>query len=117
MADQYDTKLSPTEEEAFKAWKQKNAPKDSGQDYDLRGAYKAGISADPKSHHWPDTYKKPNHPTFSVESKYATGNNRAKAGHWVNGNFVGPPAELPLEERRFVPQLSNDRASSKKKTL
>jgi hypothetical protein len=29
--------------------------------------------------HWPDTFKKPNHPTFSVESQYATGADRALA--------------------------------------
>src|SRR4051794_38573211 len=32
----YDTALSPDEERAFQAWKQQYAPRDSGEDYDLR---------------------------------------------------------------------------------
>jgi len=89
-AGAYETKLSPAEETAFQAWKQKNAPNDSGADYDLRGAFKAGVTADPQTGHWPDTFKKPNHPTFSNQSQYATGENAAKAGHWEGDKFVPP---------------------------
>src|SRR5262245_34549188 len=70
-APTYDTPLTPDEETQFQTWKQKYAPRDSGADYDLRGAFKEGLTPDPVTGHWPDTYKKPNHPTFSVESKYA----------------------------------------------
>jgi hypothetical protein len=75
----FDTTLGPKNEEAFQAWKKKYAPKDSGADYDLRGAFKAGIKPDPKTGHWPDTYKKPSHPTFSDQSRYAK---FGKPGHW-----------------------------------
>lgn len=67
----YNTVLSPVEEKIFASWKSMHAPLDSGHDYDLRGAFKAGITPDPVTKHWPDTFKKPNHPTFSVESQYA----------------------------------------------
>ncbi len=87
-----DTELTPQEEVAFQAWKTKYAPKDSGEDYDLRGAFKEGLTPDPETGHWPDTYKKPNHPTFSNESKYY---DRApeKAGSWTgdkHDEFVPP---------------------------
>lgn len=85
----YNTILSSDDEHKFQGWKAKNAPNDSGADYDLRGAYKAGMSKDAKTQHWKDTYKKPNHPTFSDESKYAK-EAPEKAGHW-NGDTYIPP--------------------------
>lgn len=86
----YNTTLTPEQEQEFAAWKQKQAPSDSGEDYDLRGAFKAGVVPDPKSGHWPDQFKKPNHPTFSNESQYATGADAAKAGRWKGQKFVRP---------------------------
>lgn len=84
----FDTKLSAKNEETFQAWKKKYAPKDSGADYDLRGAFKAGVKPDPKTGHWPDTFKKPNHPTFSNESRYAK---FGKPGHWQGDKFIPAP--------------------------
>ena len=84
----FDTPLTPQEETAFQSWKQKNAQRDSGEDYDLRGAFKANLSADPATGHWPDTYKKPNHPTFSDQSQYAK---YGKPGRWEGETFI-PPA-------------------------
>lgn len=97
MPDKYDTPLSPSEEEKFAAWKKQYAPNDSGADYDLRGAFKAGLRPDAETGHWPDTFKKPNHPTFSNESKYAVGPDAAKAGHWEGDEFVPPPS--PADQR------------------
>lgn len=89
----YDTRLDENEEAKFQAWKRQHAPFDSGQDYDYRGAYKAGVTANAKGH-WPDTYKKPNHPTFSDESIYAS-QAPGLAGHWdgekyTPGRGLGP---------------------------
>ena len=81
----FDTHLSPLEEVQFLKWKAKYAPHDSGMDYDLRGAFKMGLKPDAKSGHWPDTFKKPNHPTFSVESIYAP---YGKPGSWDGETFV-----------------------------
>src|SRR5262252_1005607 len=85
----YDTPLKPGEETAFQFWKRKYAPEDSGEDYDFRGAWKAGIKPDPQSGHWPDTYKKPNHPTFSNESQYAK-DAPDRAGRWEGETYIPP---------------------------
>ena len=79
--DPYNTPLTPEEEAQFQVWKAQYAPHDSGVDYDLRGAFKAGVVPDPETHHMPDTFKKPNHPTFSVESRYAK-DRPELAGRW-----------------------------------
>jgi hypothetical protein len=84
----YETDLTPEQEMSFQAWKQQHAPDDSGYDYDLRGAFAAGES--PVNGHFDDRWKKPNHPTFSDFSIYATGDNAAKAGHWEGDTFVPP---------------------------
>jgi hypothetical protein len=88
LREQFETKLNPEEETKFQEWKKKYAPKDSGQDYDLRGAFKEGITPDEKTKHFPDTYKKPNHPTFSNESKYATGEYAKYAGKWDGDKYI-----------------------------
>jgi hypothetical protein len=88
----YETSLTPSQEREFQAWKQKYAPRDSGEDYDLRGAFASGVRPDPASGHWPDTFKKPNHPTFSVESQYAK-DAPELAGRWQGETFI-PPAKL-----------------------
>lgn len=87
--EKYDTKLGPEEEGSFQRWKSRFAPKDSGQDYDLRGAYKSG-AAQSKNGHWPDTFKKPNHPTFSNQSKYAPYAPN-KAGSWQGEKYTPNP--------------------------
>ena len=66
----YDTKLTKSEEKDFQGWKAQHAPNDSGADYDLRGAFLRGVTSSPENGHFPDTFKKPNHPTFSDESMY-----------------------------------------------
>ena len=98
----YNTPLTPEENIAYAAWKQKHAPKDSGYDYDLQGAFKAGIKPDPKTGHWPDTFKKPNHPTFITESKYAPLAPHL-AGSWggPNKDQYVPPAPVVAPEQTF----------------
>jgi len=86
----FETKLTPEEETKFQAWKKQNAPDDSGADYDLRGAYRAGLTKDADSGHWNDKFKKPSHPTFSDQSQYAKGDYAKYAGHWEGDKFVPP---------------------------
>jgi len=69
----------------FEEWKAKYAPHDSGQDYDLRGAWEAGLIPGPDQH-FPDTFKKPNHPTFSIESKYWKPG--MAAGRWEGEQYI-----------------------------
>lgn len=83
----FNTTLTPKDELVFKGWKAKFAPQDSGADYDLRGAFKAGLTPDPQSGHWPDTFKKPNHPTFSDQSQYAK---FGKPGSWRGEEYIPP---------------------------
>ena len=87
----YDTQLTPEEETAYQQWRA-TLPKELQYegDYDLRGYWKDpqtkkdAVSGD----HFIDKYKKPNHPTFSVESMYATGEDAKKAGRWDGDRFV-----------------------------
>ena len=60
-------------------------------DYDVRGAWleMRQSGGEFKPGHGTDTYKKPNHPTFSNESKYATKKN--PGGSWaIPGTFIAP---------------------------
>lgn len=79
----------------YEQWKEIYAPHDSGEDYDLHGAFKAGLVPNPNGH-WPDTFKKPNHPTFSVESIYAIGIDRTRAGRWKNNKYI--PSQFATEQ-------------------
>lgn len=88
-----DTKLTPEEEPAYQEWKSKYAPNDSGFDYDLKGAFKAGVVPDENTGHMPDTFKKPNHPTFSDQSKfYMDAPNWA--GSWDGDKYIPSPAKV-----------------------
>lgn len=80
--DVYNTPLNPLEELAFNIMKSQSPfANDSGYDYDYRGYYKQYGTLMPidengnftDNGHLTDTYKKPNHPTFSIYSKYYTG--------------------------------------------
>lgn len=97
----YDTQLSPEQEQAYQAWKQQNAPRDSGADYDLRGAFQAGVrpagpEAGADAGHFPDTFKKPGHPTFSNQSQYAPARPDL-AGFWQGENYIPPVAPSGAE--------------------
>lgn len=86
---QYDTQLDSSKEQAYQKWKQ-TLPKNLQYegDYDLRGFYKDNPNfnvANPEQH-LTDKYKKPNHPTFSVESKYYK--EGMPAGTWDGDTYV-----------------------------
>ncbi len=100
----FETTLTPAEEKEFRSWKSRYAPKDSGEDYDLRGAFKAGLVPDPETGHWPDTFKKPNHPTFSVESQYAP-QAPEMAGRWNGESFVPPQQYIQIGPEEVDPRL------------
>jgi hypothetical protein len=108
MAD-FETLLLPEEEAAFAKWMKLFAPQDSGEDYDFRGAFKAGYKPGTDGH-WPDTFKKPNHPTFSIESIYALDRPQL-AGRWKGEQYIPPgvgQSLLPLERAlRESQQMQN----------
>jgi hypothetical protein len=72
----FETRIPPDQEPAFQAWKAVNAllpsgDLDSGADYDYHGAFLAGENRKSPEDSLSDTFKKPNHPTFTNQSKYA----------------------------------------------
>ena len=72
LSNAYNTPLSNDEELAYQQWLASRGmqPGQESYDYDMRGFFKgAGAQAD--NGHFPDTFKKPNHPTFSNQSMYA----------------------------------------------
>lgn len=79
VADKFTTPLSPEEQDKYG---KKYSPQDS-TDYDMQGFFKANPDVDPHTDgtHYPDTYKKPNHPTFSDESQY-NGVDGNEGGTW-----------------------------------
>jgi hypothetical protein len=80
----FNTELTRGAEGAYQQWHDRTSPWDSGADYDLRGAFAEGMDRDGRGH-LPDTFKKPNHETFSDESIYAP---HGKPGHWQGKRFV-----------------------------
>lgn len=102
--DQYNTPLSPEDEALFQVYLGVTNRAQDLNDYDLRGAWKSK-AAEAANGHLPDTYKKPNHPTFSNESQYS-GKDGLMGGAWAqtpNGkwSFAPGPTNLqtmPLEQ-------------------
>lgn len=86
----FDTPLGELEP-MYRAWKKQQAPSDRGEDYDYRGAFLEELlgrgTRDSVTGHWTDKFKKPNYPTFSVDSQYA-GAYPERVGHWVDDTYV-----------------------------
>lgn len=87
MTMKYNTQLSPQEEKLFQAWIAKTGKGRDLGDYDLRGAWKADSKASTNGH-LPDTWKKPNHPTFSDQSMY-NGTDGLAGGKWIGDDKAG----------------------------
>lgn len=87
MTAQYNTKLSTEDEAKFQQWVAQTGRDGDLRDYDLRGAWKSDAQQ-ASNGHLPDTWKKPNHPTFSDESQYSTKDSpggkwkEEKGGRW-----------------------------------
>lgn len=93
----YNTKLNPDEENNFNKWAQDNNKANDLYDYDLRGAWKSG-AATAANGHLPDTWKKPNHPTFSDQSMY-NGIGGNVGGKWSDnaGKWSFTPGQTNLQ--------------------
>ncbi len=92
----FNTELTQGAEKAFDKWPGRvmdNGKVDAGDDYDLRGAFADNIGRS-SNFHLPDTYKKPNHETFSDESVYS---DYGPHGHW-NGDAFTAPLSRPVPE-------------------
>ena len=66
-------------------------------DYDYAGAHAAGVQQ-ASNGHWPDTYKLPNHITFSTDSKYSKPGQ--EGGTWAqqNGKWHYAPSAFVLSQ-------------------
>lgn len=98
----YDTELSPNEMWLYNKWLQEQGNNKGldEQDYDLRGFFKDGNQFAANGH-GTDLYKKPNHPTFSVESKYSTKEN--PGGVWgEDGTFTPSITNLLYHSPQFM---------------
>jgi hypothetical protein len=106
---QYDTKLSPREERDYQAWvKQRGLSKGESHDYDMRGFWKSKrdnndemdlATSGLEGAHFPDTFKKPNHPTFSSESQYHGRDGHVGGSWWQDqqGRWNFAPGETNLQ--------------------
>lgn len=93
------TELPAKDEKKYQEWMNKQGftsengfnvdDKLNGTDYDYRGFWKeTGGKSLKEGEHLPDTYKLPNHPTFSNESKYANDDNKNYQGKWDGDKYV-----------------------------
>jgi len=102
LSAHYNTPLSPADEMPYQNWialqsaVQKRDVTQDTRDYDLRGAFKAGAAQSPDGH-LPDTFKKPNHPSFSNESQY----------HGADGHEGGSWAPMGAGRWGFTPGATN----------
>jgi hypothetical protein len=96
----YNTELTPEQESEYQKWvaaESKTRGRDVSKDeidYDLRGDWAKGAARDERGHGG-DEFKKPNHPTFSDQSKYHNSTdddgNTNVGGRWITdkkGNAV-----------------------------
>jgi len=87
--DKYNTILTKDEEQKYEDWAKNGNPlgrdlSNDTYDYDLRGYWKKygnNFNGDKETGHLTDEFKKPNHPTFSDQSKYNGVDNNA-GGKW-----------------------------------
>jgi hypothetical protein len=103
LTDKYNTPLTPEEEQRYQEWAKQNHRESDTFDYDMRGAWKEGIQADPSTGHFPDTYKKPNHPTFSDQSQYHGADGRY-GGHW-DYDETGTETLQPYQKQDPTPKI------------
>jgi hypothetical protein len=102
MTDQYNTPLTPEGEAQYQQWlaqQSQAAGRDMSRDtydYDMRGAFLGGAGRAGNGH-YPDTYKKPNHPSFSDQSQY----------HGADGHLGGAWSQAPNGAWRFAPGPTN----------
>ena len=97
FSDRFNTRLSKKDRPNFELWsitpnQDNRIPLNDIGAYDVQGYWKdyikKGINPNDVDNHGPDTYKKPNHPTFSNESKYS--NIRWEGGSWEENGAYNP---------------------------
>ena len=95
----YNTTLSKENENRFQKWAKEKSSElgrnvlNDLEDYDLRGYWINGGYKEKGAGHMPDTFKKPNHPSFSNESQYSgvpdAYGGTTKGGRWIGNDESG----------------------------
>lgn len=91
--NRYNTPISKELEKQYKNYLGNlEAPLRSSYDYDIQGAFLDGVQTGANGH-LTDKFKKPNHPTFSMESIYHNKDGNV-GGFWtvINGKDVFVPS-------------------------
>lgn len=110
-AENYNTPIPVNREIEYAQWLGNRNPKDI-QDYDIQGAFLSGAQQAPNGH-GPDTFKKPNHPTFSTESQYH-GAAGYQGGQWIKtkdgrGEFAASPDNVTMHGAAGLQKYFNAR--------
>ena len=93
MWGEYNTPIPAEKQADYQKWLggvNEKVGRDFSQDqhsYDVQGAFMSGVQPN-ENLHWPDTFKKPNHPTFSTDSQYH-GEDGHLGGVWGGNNQEG----------------------------
>jgi hypothetical protein len=112
---QFNTELPPALEAQFQRWLKQSGRNDA-YDYDIRGAWLSATQGNPETQwlvgvgrpesrgHLPDTWKKPNHPTFSSGSQYQS--EGVTGGEWqprdaeqTQWNYLASPHNMRMQEQ------------------
>lgn len=93
--------LSPKDEAGFRLWALlKGVPQ--SDDYNMRGFYQslslpgsqvAEVNPNDQMMHFPDTFKLPNHPSFSTDSGYYNPQTMPNTPSWVGGQIGNTDAQ------------------------
>lgn len=111
----FNTELSPEDTFKYHVWlddegsRRGKDMREEANDYDMQGAWKDGAGQSGNGH-YPDTYKKPNHPTFSDQSKYhdtedTIHGGKWEGGHWGEGEYT--PSQKMLDTTHPVEWLKS----------
>jgi len=92
LSDLFNTQLTPVGEQLY----QQQIGPGASYDYDMRGAWAQQGGGPAATGHYPDTFKKPNHPTFSTGSIYS--GPLRPGGNW---------AQLPSGQWVYMPSQTN----------
>lgn len=109
----YNTPIPADRQQDYNLWKWKQSRK-AGRDvtgdmidYDVQGFYMKNAQQSGNGH-GPDTFKKPNHPTFSDQSQYH-GLDGYEGGTWGDNSYYPSPTNeammSPEARRRYFKQV------------
>lgn len=101
LQDDGSSVLSPMDEKNYRLWALvNNVP--MSNDYNMRGFYQSlslpgavnsGVNPNDGQMHYPDTFKLPNHPSFSTESGYYNPSTMPNTPTWQGGPISNTNAQ------------------------